>query len=675
MLKIPALLKNFCDAVWEYDAVSNEVYVYYDGMTPELCGCWTSYDVVSQMYRENYVYPSDQSIWDAFFIPEKMKCFIDGKTEENHFYIRFAHTRKGVEWHEVYIQRAGEGRLLLISRDVQELQRNAAITRAVMPEFDYVCCIEAATQSYVLYYSDGDKTVVPQSASDNYHRIMEEFNRDYVVPEEREILTEKMQLENVLKELETKKEYILYATVKEKGHRAYKKLRFCYENEKKERLLLTRIDIGEVVGEQRLQEIEKAKRLQYLQNMPVAFCSIEILLDKEGNPYDFRFTYCNRAHEELEGVKEGELLGKNFYEFFEDTDPMWLNYYYETAYKGISHVIRDYSPEIRKHLLIYTFQSELGHCECVLLDVSEQHFLTQELQNSREDMKRILEMTTALVFRYYPEREQVILNGETEGEPERVLTKEELCRELLEDELLAQEYQETLEQAFVRVEKGERSLSVVIRARLTRDEKWNWYRVTMFDFKDGYTHERKVFGFLQNIDQEISREKELLKKAQVDSLTGVFNSGTGKYEIRRRLKRQQTVGECCNAMFVMDMDNFKKINDTKGHLTGDNVLVEFAKVLSRTFRKEDVIYRLGGDEFVVFAENIQTPDSCIEGILNRFYSYLEEARKNYPFLKCSMGIFVSDRPHTFEEYYEAADHALYETKNSSKGNYTIKKDN
>ncbi len=347
-MNILPLILHFCDAIWEYCVSTNEVFFHYDAMAPELCGRWMPYDKINTQYQEIYVYPLDIEIWRHYLTPEAFRRFYDGKREEEHFYIRLENTQKGKEWHEVYLQKAGEDRLFLASRDTREMQRSSAIAKAVGPEFDYVCRINTMDGSYVLYCSDENRTVIPRSASGSYERLLEEFNRRYVVPEEADALTEQMRLDRVKKELEQKEEYILYATIQDGNSLSYKQLRFSYENEEKEYLFLTRTDVGALMRERKRREGEKARRMEYLENMPVAFSSIKMLLDEAGKPYDFRFTYCNRAYDELVGVKAGELIGENFYEFFRDGDPKWLKYYYETAYEGISHVIRSYSPEIQK---------------------------------------------------------------------------------------------------------------------------------------------------------------------------------------------------------------------------------------------------------------------------------------------------------------------------------------
>lgn len=672
-MTIPTLLFHFCDAVWEYRVSTNEVFFHYDTMEPEFCNQWIPYDTVNRQYQDTYVYPLDLDIWKRYLTPEALRRFYGGTETEEHFYIRLNNVPKGLEWHEVYLQKQEHDRLLLSSRDTREMQRPAAISKAVVPEFDYVCRIDLANGSYVLYYSDENKTVVPQSTADSYEQILEEFNRLYVIPEEREILTEQMRLNTVKKELENREEYILYATMQDKNSLSYKKLRFSYENERKEHLLLTRTDIGALVGERKLREREKARRLEYLENMPVAFCSVEVLLNEEGEPYDFRFTYCNKAHEELEGVTAGELIGKNFYEFFKETDQKWLKYYYETAYQGIPHVIRSYSPEIQKYLLIYTFCSEFGHFECVLLDESEQHFLIQELEHSRETMKRILEITTDQVFSYLPDRDEVFLDGRG-SDWKKVWTTDNLMQMLTEEELVHPDYLEKLKTGFQKMKNGEHSMSLVVQGGRRREEKWKWFRMNMFDYLDSHTHERKVLGFLQNIDEFRSREELLRKKAEQDALTGLLNAGAGKERISRFLEQIQGEDHSYYAMFVMDMDNFKKINDTMGHMAGDAALIEFAHILRRTFRAEDVIYRLGGDEFVVFTEKLHDTEQNVQEMLHRLMIHVREVQAEHPYFGCSAGVFVTGKKHSFEECYRKADQALYEAKRDGKGCFYLKVD-
>lgn len=548
-MRMPTLVKKFCDALWEYDSNTNQVYIYHDNIEPELCGRWISYEEIYSLYRKNYVSQIDRAVWENYMHTEHLNEILTMPNGEDSFFLRLENKKKDIEWHEVYIEKTEQTRLIIAGHDIRKNQRNAMITQAVMPEFDFVCCIDVETEQYVIYYSEYSEAYVPKGNAEKYSDILHEVNDRYIVPEQREEVTACMEMEHVIKELQDKEEYILYATMKKEGIVYDKRLRFLYADENRTKILFSRVDVSDIVREQKLRKLEEKKRIGYLENMPVAFCEIHVLVDYEGNPYDFQYLYSNKAHAELEGVEEGGLLGKNFYEIFQNENKERLKYYYETAYEGKTHVINVYRPEIGKHLTVHTFQTEIGKCGCVLVDVSETYSLTQELKKSREELK---------------------------------------------------------------------------------------------------------------------------KQAQTDFLTGVMNAGTGKQMIKKKLLQQKEFNY--NIMFLMDIDDFKSINDTKGHMEGDEVLKQFAWVLRSTFRSVDIIYRLGGDEFVVFIENICNPDILIEKMMFRFNENMEQVRKKYPFLTSSVGIYITGNQHSFEDYYTGADQALYQTKKKGKNHYTLQRD-
>ena len=671
-MNIPANV-GFADAIWEYRVCTNEVFYHFDSITPECCGRWMPYDAIERQYQENRIFAPDLEIWGHSLTAGALQHFAGGERQNKRFYIRFCSGEKKAVWHEIALQKAGEDRLFLSIRKVPGLQQICAIASAAIPELDYVCRIDVSDGSYVLYSFAGNRETAFPGKAGNYEQNMRRFHQLYALPGEADSLTGQMCLEQVQRELERDGEYILYTTMRDEDGLSYKKLRFCYEDEEKSCILLSRTDVSAMIGGKELSEHTLAKQLAYLDNMPVAFCSIKVLLDDEGKPYDFQFTYCNHAHEKLENTDAGELLGKNFYEYFENTDPKWLKYYYETAYQGIPHIIRSYSPEIQKYLCIYTFRSEYGHCECVLLDESEQHFLIQELEHSRETMKNILEITTVQVFQYLPERGEVIFESR-ENSAQRVVSEETLYQRLGENELLHPGSQEVLKRGFQKMKEGDHTTSMIVQSRNNRDMPWEWLRVTMFDFQDKYAHERKIFGFMQNIDEFKAREEELRRKAELDSLTRVLNSGTGKLRISRRLENRLDTEQSYYIMFVMDLDNFKSVNDTHGHMAGDKALVDFSRILRRIFRGEDIIYRLGGDEFVVFVDKSPDAEQSVCAMMQRLMDHVERAQAESPFLGCSVGAFVSNRPHSFEECYQMADQALYKVKHSGKGRFHIEFD-
>lgn len=667
---IPSLMFHFCDAFWEYRASTNTVFLHKDGVDPDLCGRWMSFDDASRRYAEMHVDELDKDIWQKYLSPEAMQAFAHGDRRDESFYLRVGNGRNEQEWHEVHLQRAGDDLVYLASKDIQEMRRSSAIAKAMVPEFDYVGCIDPADGSYVLYYSDARKPAVPQSAAMNYEEALEMNTAAHVIPQERETILQSMSLSNVVAELEKMDDYVVFCTMQEQDGVSYKRMRFSYEDERKERILLTLVDMGALMGERKLREQEKAKRVEYLDNMPVAFHSVEIVLDDDGAPVDFKFTYCNRAYAEMEGVEPSDLIGKNYYDLYDGDERMWLEYYYDTAYTGTPHVISGYGPRLQRHLLVYTFRSEFGHCECALLDMTEQRRLIHELERSRETMRKILELTTERVFEYHPARDEIVLDGR-DGHPSRVIPASGLDDPEAHEVHLREGCRGELSEAFKQIRDGAQSASVSVQARAEVNAPWTWMRLTMFEFQSGSDGDRTVLGFLQNIDEFRSREEALRRRAERDSLTGLLNVGAGRQRVNRQLRYHEDGSETCRAMLVMDLDNFKAVNDTLGHRAGDEVLIAFAEVLRNTFRAEDTVCRLGGDEFMVYIDSLTNPEADMRAISDRLLSHVEQARSKHPALGCSVGAFVTNGGYSFEGLYEMADRELYKAKRSGKGRYSI----
>ena len=92
--------------------------------------------------------------------------------------------------------------------------------------------------------------------------------------------------------------------------------------------------------------------------------------------------------------------------------------------------------------------------------------------------------------------------------------------------------------------------------------------------------------------------EELQERASKDALSGLLNRVTAEQYIKKRLQNMSAKEAC--AMFIVDLDNFKQINDSLGHQAGDQAIRRSAQILSSQFRATDIVGRLGGDEFIVF---------------------------------------------------------------------------
>lgn len=162
--------------------------------------------------------------------------------------------------------------------------------------------------------------------------------------------------------------------------------------------------------------------------------------------------------------------------------------------------------------------------------------------------------------------------------------------------------------------------------------------------------------FLKNKYYQLSRK---------DALTGTLNKSAGESAVQKYLEAMSSREHC--ALLFMDIDHFKQINDTCGHLAGDELLSQVGRVLTTHCRPSDVICRFGGDEFLVLLKNVSFSSDAFEKAqaLSRAISDIPSPTSDL--LTCSIGIcFSGDQRPSFEELLSRADAALYQVKSSGK---------
>ena len=109
------------------------------------------------------------------------------------------------------------------------------------------------------------------------------------------------------------------------------------------------------------------EKCSILDDMPIAYCVIELVFDDNGHGVDFIFRYCNKHMAVVEGIPVEEMLNRSFYDVFKNGDRKWVVSYADVALNGSQHTLLDYSPEIGKTLTIYCYQPQPGYCACVLI--------------------------------------------------------------------------------------------------------------------------------------------------------------------------------------------------------------------------------------------------------------------------------------------------------------------
>ncbi len=203
------------------------------------------------------------------------------------------------------------------------------------------------------------------------------------------------------------------------------------------------------------------------------------------------------------------------------------------------------------------------------------------------------------------------------------------------------------------------------------DGEFLWCEYSSSVVRDAKGKLIKSIAFLENIDTVVRRTEALQKDAERDSLTGVYNKVHTEALISYELENLE---HKTAALFILDFDNFKPLNDTFGHHKGDEVLKETVKGLQRIFRSEDIIGRLGGDEFFIFLKSIESIDTIKMKADTVCKSLKKTYEKDGKSVTVTYSIGISLAPNhgkDFKTLYKTADKALYNVKNNGKDNFAL----
>lgn len=175
----------------------------------------------------------------------------------------------------------------------------------------------------------------------------------------------------------------------------------------------------------------------------------------------------------------------------------------------------------------------------------------------------------------------------------------------------------------------------------------------------------------EDVTQQYESDEKLKKLAQLDSLTGLPNRGVFNDRLNHAIHKARRNGGRL-AIFFMDLDHFKHINDSLGHKAGDQLLIEVAKRLQKCVREEDTVARLGGDEFTVILEDILSVQFVAKVAEKVMASILKPFKLDSTEVTISPSIGVSLYPadgRSADGLIRNADAAMYHAKNSGRNNF------
>lgn len=204
------------------------------------------------------------------------------------------------------------------------------------------------------------------------------------------------------------------------------------------------------------------------------------------------------------------------------------------------------------------------------------------------------------------------------------------------------------------------------------------YGITIHILKD----KKKSLGvvaLLRDITKEVHEREKLIDKSEKDSMTQIYNRLTFEKKVNEILSgnSENSDDNLDFSLLVIDIDNFKDVNDTYGHKMGDDVIIEVVKLTTSISREHDIVGRLGGDEFAVFLQN------CDVALNEKIAKRIQTSVNNYDFIVDEMvfnvslsigGITDNSGIYHFDDLYIKADSALYDSKETGRKKFTQYRD-
>ena len=359
----------------------------------------------------------------------------------------------------------------------------------------------------------------------------------------------------------------------------------------------------------------------------------------------------------------------------------------ETFWQGINDILKDDGAvefefrtitaqgslrwlQVRGNL--YSRQGDRYIIVGIILDATERKSVEEELKDQAERLNLISQSGGELIFDYNAKTDVMTIKAnQKNGFYQDIIIEKYMaefkCSNIYPEDLEA--YYNVMHSAL----KSPKKDSLDVRADYMKERGFIWYRVDLTSVTGIEGYVTRVIGRMTDIHEKKLKEMDLEIKAEKDSLTGLYNKGATRQLIEQTLQNHETEGQI-HALMIVDLDNFKLVNDRMGHAKGDEVLQNAAEKIANTFKRRDIVGRIGGDEFLVLMTDISMIANA-DILATRLCKLLDqevvcEGEK----IRVTSSIGISIAPYHGSDYdtlFKKADKALYSAKASGKNGYRI----
>ena len=320
-----------------------------------------------------------------------------------------------------------------------------------------------------------------------------------------------------------------------------------------------------------------------------------------------------------------------------------------------------------------------GYRDIEIIDIEDTVLLNEKIVSDLEKMRLLFGMTDEYMFNY--NKVTNVLKIFHYDELKRVIDYnmdiDEWSDEMLQKRYVADNERGLFKAFIIALKDYNQSISTKINCSIrTHGNIIETLRFTGIYYNSGIEGEGEIIGRILS-DGATARSNEaleLMDELQYDSLTKVYNKkAITEYAINtlKENKRNRTI------IVILDVDHFKSVNDTYGHMYGDKILARVGQRLKEVVGEDGVVGRIGGDEFMIVLNGIND-DQMLRGVLRAMRTQIKwEFSEEFTdfMITCSIGASIYPNNGTdFEELFKKADHCLYIAKEKGRDRYVFFRD-
>lgn len=244
ILDVVRALRHYCSTIWEYDRVTEKVFVHHDVLLPQTVGKRFSLEELSDRYKSRYLFEGDFSTWDKYFDKNALQRYFLPDFSETSFTLRFIYPEADPCWYQCVIQKADDSHLLIFDRDIYDNVKELYLRKNFESIFENVFYVDVESGKFI-HHKNKPNTLFLQ-ASNKYDDMIARFVQNHVSHPDPATAAKLLSLENVRRQLKSEPRYSLYLTVHDDERLSYNCLIFSYLDSSQKVIVVARTDISDI---------------------------------------------------------------------------------------------------------------------------------------------------------------------------------------------------------------------------------------------------------------------------------------------------------------------------------------------------------------------------------------------------------------------------------------------